>query len=193
VSAVLDVSKPTPLRFLGFLFTAVGGLLIAWGAISDWGTVVFLGSFPDSATPGVDLPEGKVALALGVLMLVAIVVMRIVSTTGARRAVALVICVAAGLALAIGVTDVVRADTRFGGYSVDQIAQAHADVDHIPLDQARRDVQSELALNGSVDLGIGLWLVIAGGAIGLVGGLLDLAWVGEQRLRDASLGADSPQ
>jgi len=59
MSAVLDVSRPTPLRLFGFLFTAVGGLLIALGAISDWATVVFLGSaFPDSAAKGIDVPEG---------------------------------------------------------------------------------------------------------------------------------------
>jgi hypothetical protein len=191
MSAVLDVSRPTPLRFLGFLFTAVGGLLIAWGAISDWATVVFQGqTFPASATPGVDVPEGKVALGLGILMLVAIVVMRIVSTSSARRAVALAICLAAALALAIGVTDVIRADERFGGYAVDRIAAALADASGQPADRVRDDVQAEVDRDGSIDIGLGLWLVIAGGAIGLVGGLLDLAWVGERRLREASSDSD---
>jgi hypothetical protein len=193
MSAVLDVSKPTPLRLFGFLFTAVGGLLIALGAISDWGTVVFFGRFPDSATPGIDLPEGQVALGLGVLLLVAIVAMRIVSTTGARRALALAICLAAALALGIGVADVVRADERFGGFAVEQTAQKIADASGVPLEKVLRDVRAEIDTNGSIDLGLGLWLVVAGGALGLVGGLLDLAWVGEQRLREAESGADSSQ
>jgi hypothetical protein len=194
MSAVLDVSKPTPLRLFGFLFTAVGGLLIALGAISDWATVVFQGqAFPDSATKGVDVPEGKVALGLGVLMLVAIVAMRLVSTNRGRRAVAVTICLAAAIALAVGVTDVLRADDRFGGYAVEQIASQLADVSGQPIDAVRADVQAEVDSEGSIDLGLGLWLVVAGGALGLVGGLLDLAWVGQQRLREAESDADSSQ
>lgn len=194
MSAVLDVSKPTPLRLFGFLFTAVGGLLIAWGALSDWATVVFQGqAFEDSATPGVDVTEGKVALGLGILMLVAIVVMRIVSTTSGRRVLALAICVAAVLAVGIGVTDVIRADERFGGFTVELNAQKIADATGVPLEKALRDVRAQVDRDGSIDLGLGLWLVVAGGALGLVGGLLDLAWVGQQRLREASSDADSSQ
>ena len=182
MSAVLDVSKPTPLRLFGFLFTAVGGLVIAWGAISDWATVVFQGeSFENSATPGVDVLEGKVALGLGVGMLVALVSMRLARSHGGRRALALAILLAAGLALAIGVVDVVRADQRFGGYAVNRIAEGISEASGVPFDQARRDVEAEIARQGSIDLGLGLWMVIAGGALGLVGGALDLAWVGQQR------------
>jgi hypothetical protein len=188
--AVLDVSKPTPLRLFGFLFTAVGGLLIAWGAISDWATVVFQGeAFENSATPGIDVLEGKVALGLGVGMLVALVSMRLARSHGGRRALALAILLAAVLALAIGVIDVVRADERFGGYAVDRIAEGHSEASGIPIDQARRDVEAEIARQGSIDLGLGLWMVVAGGALGLVGGLLDLVWVRGQRLKN--LGADA--
>ena len=191
MSAVLDVSKPTPLRLFGFLFTAAGGLLIAWGAISDWATVVFQGqSFPNSATPGVDVVEGKVALGLGVLLLVAIVSMRLVSTAAGRRALAIAICLAAALALAIGVVDMLRAEDRFGDYAVEQIAQRIADATGVPIEQVRDDVQAQIDREGSIELGIGLWLVVAGGGLGLVGGLLDLAWVGQQRLREASAVAD---
>ena len=34
----------------------------------------------------------------------------------------------------------------------------------------------------SIDLGLGIWLVVAGGVIGTIGGLLDLAWVGQRQL-----------
>jgi hypothetical protein len=183
MSAVLDVSRPTPLRLFGFLFTAVGGLLIALGAISDWATVVFLGGrFDDSATPGVDVVEGKVALGLGVLLLIVIVSMRLARTTSVRRALALIILVASVSAVAIGITDLVRAESRFGGYTIEKNAKIHADADNISMDQARRDVEAEIAKEGSIDLGLGIWLVVAGGVIGTVGGLLDLAWVGQRRL-----------
>ena len=192
MSAALDVSRPTPLRLAGFLFTAVGGLLIAWGAISDWATVVFLGgSFSGSATKGIDVVEGQIALAFGVILLVAIVVLRLARTTGARRAIALLVLLCAAGALAIGIVDIVRADDRFGGYGVEKIAQQLSEASGVPLEQALRDVQLEVDRAGSIDIGLGLWLVVAGGAIGVVGGLLDLAWVGRERLREAGLAADS--
>ena len=188
VSAVLDVSKPTPLRLFGFLFTAAGGLLIAWGAISDWATVVFQGQiFPDSATPGIDVVEGKVALGLGVLLLVAIVAMRLIYTVAGRRGLAIAICLGAVLALAIGVVDTLRAEDRFGDYAVEQTAQQIADATGVPIEQVRDDLETQIDQDGSIDLGIGLWLVIGGGAVGLVGGLLDLAWVGQQRLQAADV------
>jgi hypothetical protein len=46
-------------------------------------------------------------------------------------------------------------------------------------------VESYIEREGSIDVGSGLWLVLGGGALGLVGGLLDLAWVSQQRLRAA--------
>ncbi len=186
VSAVLDVSRPTPLRLLGFVCTALGGVLIAWGAISDWATVVFLGAgFRDSATPGADVAEGRVALALGVVMLISIVALRVVTSTVARRSIALGVCVAAAVALGIGIVDLVRAEERFGDYAVEEIASDVSRQQGIPIAEARLAVQAVVDDDGSIEVGLGLWSVLAGGAVGLVGGLLDLAWVGQQRLREA--------
>jgi hypothetical protein len=186
MSAVLDVSRPTPLRLFGFIFTALGGLLIALGSISDWATVVFLGqTFPDSAAPGIDVTEGKVVLALGVLMLVGIVALRLARDAGARRLLAVGICIAATVAIAVAVVDVVRSEDRFGGYTVDKLAQQLSDASGLSLPQARNKVEAFIAKEGAVDIGIGLWMVLGGGVLGLAGGLLDLAWVGQQRLRAA--------
>jgi hypothetical protein len=187
MSAVLDVSRPTPLRLFGFVFTALGGLLIALGSISDWATVVFLGqTFPDSATPGIDVPEGKLVLALGVLMLVGIVAMRLARTIGIRRLLAGGICIAAAAAITVAAFDVVRADDRFGGYAVDKLAEQLSASSGLPLEQARNRVEAFIGTEGSIDIGLGLWLVLSGGVLGLVGGLLDLAWVGQQRHRAVS-------
>lgn len=191
MSSVLDVSRPSPLRLFGFLFTALGGLLIALGATADWATVVFLGqAFPDSATPGIDVAEGKVVLGLGVLMLMAIVALRIARAAGVRRLLAMAICVAAVVAITLAVVDIVRADDRFGGYAVDKLAKQLSDTSGLSLEQARNNVEAYIEREGSIDLGPGLWLVLAGGGLGLVGGLLDLAWVGQQRLLAA--GIDQP-
>jgi hypothetical protein len=189
--SVLDTSKPSPLRLVGFLFTAAGGLLIAFGSLQTWATVRFLGqTFPDSGTPGIDISEGKVTLVVGILVLVGIVVMRIVKTVGTRRAVALGICLGGVSALALGLITVSRAEDRFGGYNVEQIARQLSDASGVPLDRARADVQAVVDKNGSIDLGPGLWLVTAGGVVALIGGLLDLAWVGQQRLQDVDADVD---
>ena len=146
MSAVLDVSRPTPLRLFGFLFTAVGGLLISLGAVSDWATVVFLGgAFPDSAWKGIDVPEGKVALGLGIFMLVAIVAMRLTGSLGARRTIALLITVSALAALSIGVIDMVNALDRFGGYTVDKTAEQLANESGQPIDKVRSDLEATIA------------------------------------------------
>lgn len=193
MSAVLDVSRPTPLRLFGFIFTALGGLLIALGSISDWATVVFLGqAFRDSTTPGVDLAEGKVVLGLGVLMLVAIVALRLARTIGTRRLLAAGICVAAVATIAVAVVDLVRADDRFGDYAVDGLTKQLSAASGRSLEQARNDVEAYIAQEGSIDIGAGLWMVLAGGGLGLVGGLLDLAWVGQQRLLAAGIDQGSP-
>jgi hypothetical protein len=62
----------------------------------------------------------------------------------------------------------------------------------LPIDEVRRGY--EAAGSDVIDFtpGIGLWLVIAGGAVGLVGGLLDLAWVGQQRLMSAGSEVQEP-
>ena len=181
MSAVLDVSRPTPLRLFGFLFTAVGGLLIALGAISDWATVV--PAFPNSAAKGIDVLEGKVALGLGIFMLVAIVAMRLARSFGARRTIALLMTASALAALVIGVVDIVNALDRFGGYTVDQTAKQISDASGVPIDKVRADIEAEMAKEGvSIDLGLGIWLVVAGGVIGTIGGLLDIAWVGQRRM-----------
>ena len=66
--------------------------------------------------------EGKVALGLGVLLLVAIVSMRIVSTTGARRGLALA-SVSPRCSRSDRRADVIRAEDRFGGFAVEETAK----------------------------------------------------------------------
>ena len=98
MATALDVSRPTPLRLFGFLFTAVGGLLIALGSLLTWATVGIVsdteGVF-DSAIHGIDRAEGAATLAMGVAILIGLVALRVVASHAARRAVALLITVCA--------------------------------------------------------------------------------------------------
>ena len=190
VSAVLDVSKPTPLRLFGFLFTAAGGLLIALASIQTWATVGIVDDrrgVLDTVILGVDRVDGMATLAMGVVMLIALVALRIVGSTGARRALALLILACAAASLVIGILDASDVSGRFEGTGAERIIETVSRERDVPIDEVRR--QYEAVGSDVIDFtpGIGLWLVIAGGAVGLVGGLLDLAWVGQQRLQAADV------
>jgi hypothetical protein len=185
MSSVLDTSKPSSLRLLGFVCTAAGGLLIALGSLQTWVTVGLRSDTKgilDSRIVGIDRVEGKATLAIGVLMLVAIVALRIATSIGVRRAIAIAVLVGAIGAVAIAVLDLAKVDERFQDVGIAKIA-ALAQENGVPadvaLEQASRDP--------TVDVGPGLWLLVGGGVVALVGGLLDLAWVGQQRLQAAGM------
>jgi hypothetical protein len=194
MSSVLDTSRPTPLRFFGFVFTALGGLLIAGGALQTWATVSLKSDTEgvlDTPIPGIDRAEGVAVLAMGVVMLAGVVALRLVATTSGRRVVSLVITACAVAALVIGILDLAATRDRFDDAGGEAIIEKVAADEQVPIEEVRR--RYEQVGSGVIDVtaGIGLWVLVAGGALGLVGGLLDLAWVGQQRLRDASPPADS--
>jgi hypothetical protein len=92
--------------------------------------------------------------------------------------------VAALLALAIGVNDAIRLKSRFESIAIDKIAVAIAPQLGLPIDAVKTKVRAEADRLIRTESGIGLWLVIAGGVVGVVGSLLDLAWVGSEVLRE---------
>jgi hypothetical protein len=177
---MLDVSKPTPLRLAGFIATALGAVLIAVGSLQTWVTIS--GGGLSSPSPGTDLLDGKVTLAAGLVLLIGILALRL-AQGGARRLVAILLVLAALVALAIGVNDAIRLKTRFQSIAVDRIAVGVARSHGLPMDAARNLVREQADRLIRTEAGVGLWLVIAGGAIGVAGGLLDLAWVGSELLR----------
>ena len=69
------------LRLIGFLTGALGGALVCIGALLPWARTG-LGGLPDAITPtyhGIDLPDGLVVLALGVVMLACLSITRVSS------------------------------------------------------------------------------------------------------------------
>lgn len=161
---MLSTSRPTPLRFAGFLTLALGGLGMGLGALLSWATVGFPGDLAhrlDVATKGIDVWEGKVVLAVGVLTLVAIVAMRLLPTAAARRTVAAAIVVLGSLAAVLAAVDASRIDSRF--------------VSTGPMGHMAGEV---MRMSLRVDVGPGIWLAIAGGVLAAVGGALSLIWAG---------------
>jgi hypothetical protein len=163
-----STSRPTPLRFAGFLALALGGLGMGLGALLTWATVGFRGDLThrgDIATMGIDVWEGKVVLAIGVATLVGIVAMRLLSTVAARRAAAAAILVLGPLAAGLAAADALRAESRF-----------------VPTGPMGRMAGQLMYLDLRVDLGPGIWLAIAGGLPAAIGGVLSLVWAGRQGL-----------
>ena len=178
---MLSTSRPTPLRFAGFLALALGGLGMGLGALLTWATVGFRGDLAhrlDVQTKGVDVWEGKVVLAIGVATLVGIVAMRLLSTVAARRAAAAILVLGL-LASDLAAVDALRAQSRF-----------------VPTGPMWRMAGELMKLDLRVDLSPGIWLAIAGGALGVLGGALSLVWSRSEvlpgRLREGGPDADPP-
>ena len=189
---MLAVVKPSPLRLWGFLLTVVGGALIAFGSVSTW-AAASLGGTTAGAIPtkGIDVWQGKITLALGAAILVGIVALRFVMPER-RRIVATGILVAAAIALAIALWCAFALDSVVHDASVDQLVRKVADVLGRSTAEARALVDQALARVGvDVKPQVGLWLVVAGGALAVAGGSVDLAWVRRKRQAGDTIDPDT--
>jgi hypothetical protein len=132
------------------------------GALSAWATVGFPGDLAhhlDVQTKGVDVWEGKVVLAVGVVTLVGIIALRALSTASARSVVAVAIVVLGPLAAALAAVDASRIESRF-----------------VPTGPMGHMASEAMRMSLRVDVGPGIWLAIAGGILAAVGGALSLVW-----------------
>ena len=173
--------RPTPLRLAGFLATVVGGVLVALGPLLTWVSVGLLGDESGALTstsPGVDHTTGKIALALGAATVVAIVLLRVIVSVGLRRLVAIGVLVAGLASIAIGVRAVTGDRDRYLSTGVRPLAEEiHRQVGLPVTEELAARAREQLAEDGFVQIGVGPWLVLAGGIVTVVGGALDLAWV----------------
>jgi cytochrome bd-type quinol oxidase subunit 2 len=175
----MDFSKPSPLRLVGFLLVAVGGLIAGVGAMLTWFTVGLSDDKQNVLTQrylGVDLLEGKIVLAAGVILLGGILAVRRVRGALARRAVAGVLIVASLLIAGIAVA-AATGTHRLGDRALQDMAKTAAAALKIPLDLARQRVDRIASLGIIVTRGIGIWLALLGGLLGLAGAVLSLTWV----------------
>jgi hypothetical protein len=166
---------------LGFLAVTLGGLLLGIGSISNWATVGLTSDKAhvlDSPIKGTDIWEGKVTLGLALLVLIAIMAMRVVSSGRARKAIAYLIAVSGVFAVVIGFVDTIRFTERFSGgtKALEAIANSAATTLGVPAQGILSDLLANRAKLISVTRGAGIWFVIAGGVLAVVGGVLSLSW-----------------
>lgn len=159
-------SSSDPTR-LSFLLSVVGALVAGVGATRPWTLV------SGFVTPsrGIDDIDGLIVLLLAAAILVGALAARQGRSGRARRSAALVTIVAAALIIGIGVY---AALTLPGRVRTQEIDNGVADGVAHGFDAQAVRVQLEGSV--SVDRQDGIWWCIAGGALGLAGGILTLRW-----------------
>lgn len=174
----LSVSRPAPLRLVGFVCTAIGALLVGLGATEDWATVHVPGvtGTPISPFKGVDVWEGKVALFAGITILVLVIVSRLLAgRTAARGAAALIVVLGLGAA-AFAASDVARANTRFrADDGLERIARSVSDQLGLPFEDVLAQLK-RVAPKLEIRAASGAYVTIAGGVLAAIGGILGFAW-----------------
>ena len=179
---VLSTARPSRLRLAGFLTLTAGGALIGIGAILTWGSVGLSADIDPTraiagAIPGIDVWEGKLALAAAAVVLIGMLALRLTRNAATRRLIAVVITVVGFGAAALALTVGLRAEDRFvQTEGLDAYARALSEDLDLPFDQVRSDIEDVFFEELLVETGSGLWLVVAGGTLAGIGGILSLAW-----------------
>jgi tryptophan-associated transmembrane protein len=173
----LDASRPSSLRALGFALTAAGALAMGVGSLLDWITVGLRDLTSLQTTiPGTDVGAGRIALVAAVIVLVLVIVSRVVAGP-ARRWIALVIVVAAGVATVISTWFVVSAADHFSPVDDETLVNAVAQATGKSADEVRTALVSVIdQLGGYTHVGPGPWVAIVGGLLAIAGGVITYVW-----------------
>lgn len=160
-----DVRRPTA----GAALMVLGGLLMAIGALLPFAKVE-AGELPIPAQTvgGLDTPDGKLFLGVGIGLLILGGLIWVARSRAPRMVAAVLAIVAAGFMLYAAVVDI----TGIEAESLDAIAEAGAaQTPGVSVEQVRAALDQ---FNVSINTGIGLYIVLGGAAIALIGGILSL-------------------
>jgi hypothetical protein len=185
------MERGTGLRLGGFALAASGALVAGIAAVRVW---LESGIGDDTAGVlttkiyGVDVVEGRIALALAVAGLVLVLAVRLVGGVAARRTLAVAAVVAglgaAGAATWFGLT----AGDEATSSTVDALVREATDRFGLNAEQARDQVEQALQDLGTFNQ-VQPWVwVCAGGGVALaLGATLTLVWTG--RVEEEPVGA----
>jgi hypothetical protein len=184
---MLSTARPSSLRLIQFAFTALGGLLMGVGALLTWATVSLGPKIEGVETKGIDTTEGKIVLGVAVLVLLSIPVLRMASSSGARRALVAFVLLASLAAGALTAWDIVAKDDRLGLPALDEKQREVAEASGLPLPGIK-----QLQALTFVDLKPGIYVALGGAVLGVIGGALGIAWIRRRELLPASAAHDDP-
>jgi hypothetical protein len=173
-SPTLDVSRPSPLRLASFVVVVLGAVLAGVGAVQTWVTVG-IANLPqlDSPTKGTDVWQGRVVLACAVVLLGCVIASRLVRG-GVRTVMGVLVVAAGGVCVAVAGAFIATASSTYSAIDDQALVAAIARATGATADQVRAKACATLGCTTTV--GNGPWLAVVGGALGLVGGILVLAW-----------------
>jgi FtsH-binding integral membrane protein len=148
----------------------IGGALLALGSFLAWAEVA--GGGTSVTAKGVDDRHGYITLVAGLVAVVAGIVM----ARGTRRALAVLVILAGIVGGGIGLYDALTAKDSV----LDAAAEELAPTFGVSAQQMRTVLDQAIdAGQFSVSISIGLYVVIGGGVVALVGGILGLRGSGE--------------
>jgi hypothetical protein len=160
-----DVRRPTA----GAALMVLGGLLMAIGALLPFAKVE-AGELPIPAQTvgGLDTPDGKLFLGVGIGLVILGGLIWVAKSRAPRMVAAGLAIAAAGFMLYAAVVDI----TGIEDESLDAIAEAGAaQTPGVSVEQVRAALDQ---FNVSINTGIGLYIVLGGAAIAVIGGILSL-------------------
>jgi hypothetical protein len=169
---MLSTARPSSLRLIQFVFTALGGLLMGLGALLTWATVSLGPRIEGVETKGIDTTEGLIVLGLAILVLLSIPALRMASSSGTRRAIAAFVLLASLAAGALTVWDILAKDDRLGLPALDEKQREVAKESGLPLPGVK-----QLQALTFVELKPGIYVALGGSVLGVIGGALGLAWI----------------
>jgi hypothetical protein len=163
----------TPRRApIGAILMILGGVIAAVGSFMTWANVTV--SDVSASAKGTDGSDGYITLVAGIVL----VLLGAVALRAGKRPLAILAILAGGIAAGVGIYDAATAEDSVLDAVAEQVApQVGASV------PAVREILQQSADNGDLDIQIqiGLYLVIAGGALGLLGGVIGLISGGSDR------------
>ena len=168
---------------VGAILAIVGGALLAVGSFLAWAEVS--GGGTSVTAKGVDGSDGYITLAAGAVALLVGIAM----TRQARRMLAVLVILAGIVGGGIGLYDALTAKDSVLDAAAEELAPtfgASAERVRVALDQAIDAGQL------SVSISIGLYVVIAGGVVALIGGILGLRGLAAEPAATAGTFASAP-
>ena len=162
----MEQSTGRPSAPMAAILAIVGGVLLAIGSFLTWAEVS--GGGTSVTATGIDGSDGWITLVCGSVVLVAgLTFLR----TGGKRAIAVFAILAGIIGGGLGLYDALTAEDRVLDDAAEELATEFGGTKEevrALLDQAIDSGQL------GISLGVGLYMVIAGGALGIVGGILGL-------------------
>jgi hypothetical protein len=147
------------------------------------------GGVLDQRYPGLDLWQGKVALACAVVLLVGVLLIRSRRSARSARTVAIVMVVAGVVAVGVTAFVAVGGPSMLKDQAVDGMVDAAAAATGISHAAAVSQVDALVDVGVDSSAETGVFVAIGGAVIATIGAVLGLAWVNE---RSRSVGASAP-